>query len=51
MNVLGVAISAGGLYTYVDLITAKNHPFIGGTMAGDALDWNTRVNINLGYYF
>jgi hypothetical protein len=51
MNVLGVAISAGGLYTYVDLVTAKNHPFIGGTMAGDALDWNTRVNINLGYYF
>jgi hypothetical protein len=51
MNVLGVAVSAGGLYTYIDLVSAKNHPFIGGTMAGDEDNWNTRVNINFGYYF
>jgi len=51
MNVLGVAVSAGGIYSYIDLITAKNQPFIGGSMAGDTDNWNTRFNINIGYYF
>jgi len=51
MNVLGVAISAGGLYTYVDFVTAKNQPFVSGTMAGDDDEWQTRFNINFGYYF
>lgn len=51
MNVLGMAISAGGLYTYVDFVKAKNQPFIGGTMAGDSDDFETRFNINIGYYF
>jgi uncharacterized small protein (DUF1192 family) len=51
MNVLGVAVSAGGLYTYFDLVSAKNQPFVGGSMAGDDDDWKTRFNINFGYYF
>lgn len=51
MNVLGMAVSAGGLYTYFDLVTAKNQPFVGGSMAGNATDTNTRFNINIGYYF
>jgi outer membrane murein-binding lipoprotein Lpp len=51
MNVLGVAVSAGGLYTYFDLVTAKNQPFAGGTLAGNSSDYNTRFNINIGYYF
>lgn len=51
MNVIGVAVSAGGIYSYIDLISAKNQPFIGGSMAGDNDDWNTRLNINVGYYF
>ncbi|KGJ86864.1 hypothetical protein [Colwellia psychrerythraea] len=51
MNVTGVAITAGGVYAYVDFITAKNQPFIGGTMAGDSDEWNKRLNINIGYYF
>jgi hypothetical protein len=51
MNVVGVAVSAGGIYSYIDLITAKNQPFIGGSMANDNDDWNTRFNINVGYYF
>jgi len=51
MNVAGVAVSAGGIYSYIDLITAKNQPFIGGSMAGDTDNWNTRFNINIGYYF
>jgi hypothetical protein len=51
MNVTGVAISAGGVYAYVDFIIAKNQPFIGGTLVGDADDYNRRLNINIGYYF
>jgi len=51
MNVLGVAVSAGGLYTYFDLVTARNQPFVGGSMSGNATDTNTRFNINIGYYF
>lgn len=51
MNVLGMAVSAGGLYTYFDLVTAKNQPFVGGSMAGDSTDTKTRFNINIGYYF
>ena len=35
MNVLGTAVTAGGIYAYVDLITAQNQPFIGGSMASD----------------
>ncbi len=50
MNVTGAAVSAGGLYTYIDFVTAKNQPFIGGTMVGDG-DTTHRFNINFGYYF
>ncbi len=51
MNVLGTAVTAGGIYAYIDLIAARNQPFIGGSMAGDDDDWNARFNINIGYYF
>ncbi|RUO76570.1 hypothetical protein CWI84_11665 [Idiomarina tyrosinivorans] len=52
MNITGVAVAAGGgVYTYVDLVKAKNHPFIGGSMAQDGGEVNTRFNINFGYYF
>lgn len=51
MNVTGVAISAGGVYAYVDFVVAQNQPFIGGTFAGNSDDWNKRLNINIGYYF
>lgn len=50
MNVTGMAITAGGLYTYVDFVVAENQPFIGGTMVGDG-ETNKRLNINFGYYF
>lgn len=50
MNILGVAISAGGLYTYVDWVIARNQPFIGGSMVGNDSS-NSRFNINFGYYF
>lgn len=55
-NVLGAAISAGATYTMVDLIMGKNMTFstgsddhVGLPMAGDG--WDTRININFGYYF
>ena len=51
LNVAGVAVSAVGLYTFFDLLSAKNQPFVGGSLGDDAGIWNTRFNINVGYYF
>ena len=51
MNATGMAISSGGLFTYIEYMSAKNQPFIGGSMAGSETDWNHRLNINIGYYF
>ena len=50
MNVTGVAVGAGDLYTYFDFVTAKNQPFVGGSMAGDG-KVHHRFNINFGFYF
>ena len=72
-NVLGALITAGSVYTYVDLAMGQNHPWItndfGGTDLGignpedfnepisdtnppdESPGWNTRFNINIGYYF
>ncbi len=58
-NVLGMAVSAGPLYTYIDFAMGKNHPWLGpgwtdslaqGDPAADD-EWHTRFNINFGYYF
>lgn len=51
MNVTGVSIAAGGLFTYVDYALAKNQPFVGGSVAGDSDETEGRFNINIGYYF
>lgn len=51
MNVFGMAVAAGGIYTYFDLVSAKNQPFVNGSVAGESDRWNTRFNINFGYYF
>ena len=51
MNVTGVSIAAGGLFTYVDYVLAKNQPFVGGSVAGDSDETERRFNINVGYYF
>lgn len=56
-NVVGCMISAGPLYTYIDVISAENMPFMGGSMVNNldrlqaSNNRNTRVNINFGYYF
>ena len=58
INTLGCMITAGPVYTYVDLIMGRNAAFIGaggvdGFAGGQHRDdgWNNKVNINVGYYF
>lgn len=55
INTLGALISANPVFTYVDLIMGKNMLYLGGPddslAAGEDGDWETRFNINVGYYF
>jgi hypothetical protein len=51
MNVTGVSVAAGGLFTYFDLVLGKNQPFVGGSASGDSNETERRFNINVGYYF
>ncbi|MCB5228040.1 carbohydrate porin [Alishewanella sp. 16-MA] len=51
MNVAGFSVAAGGLFTYFDLVHARNQPFVGGSAAGNSDDTERRFNINIGYYF
>ena len=58
-NVVGCMVTSGSVYTYVDVATGKNHPWLGpgsnwtnALAAGGAnASWETRVNVNVGYYF
>lgn len=57
MNVTGVLVSAGNIYTYIDFAMGKNQPWLGdvwtnalGAGTQDA-GWHSRFNINIGYYF
>ena len=57
MNVTGVLITAGHLYTYVDYAAGYNHSWLGGNFVDDFAEgnpdakWEARFNINIGYYF
>lgn len=51
MNVTGFSVAAGGLFTYFDLVHARNQPFVGGSAAGNSNETERRFNINIGYYF
>lgn len=57
MNVTGVLVSAGNVFTYIDAAAGKDHPWLGpawtnGLAAGtENASWHLRFNINLGYYF
>lgn len=53
INTIGCAIGSGPLFTYVDYILAKNMPFFGGGSLGYGGDddWESRLNINIGYYW
>lgn len=53
-NVTGCLLVKGGLYTYIDWIAGKNMWFSGGSGIGvieGPQEWNSRLNINIGYYF
>ncbi len=57
MNVTGVLVSAGNLYTYIDYAAGYNHSWLGGNFVNDFAagnpdaKWEARFNINFGYYF
>ncbi|WP_034921693.1 hypothetical protein [Gillisia sp. CAL575] len=57
MNVTGVLVSAGNVYTYVDYAAGYNHSWLGGNFVDDFSSgnpdakWEARFNINIGYYF
>ncbi len=53
-NVVGAMFAAGPVYTYIDIISAEDMIFMGGDMVGDSdasAGRNTRLNVNVGYYF
>ncbi len=57
MNVTGVLVTAGNVYTYIDAAQGKDQPWLGpewtnalAAGAGDA-GWHMRFNMNIGYYF
>jgi hypothetical protein len=49
----GMLVTAGSIYTYVDYAMGKNHSWFNGSQAEITEDsgWNSRFNINIGYYF
>jgi hypothetical protein len=53
INTTGCAVGVGPTFTYIDVIRGKNAVFFdNGSLAGNGNnDWNTRFNINLGYYW
>ncbi len=57
MNVLGTLVSAGNVYTYIDFAAGKNQPWLGDVWTKAFAEgtpgekWQTRFNINIGYYF
>ncbi|MFD1096633.1 hypothetical protein [Salegentibacter chungangensis] len=57
MNVTGVLITAGQVFTYVDYAAGYNHSWLGGNFVDDFAKgkpdakWEARFNINIGYYF
>lgn len=54
MNVLGCSYGIGPIHVYTDWILGKNAPFIGTSDAFGAstnTEWNSRLNINVGWYF
>lgn len=57
MNVTGLLITAGNIYTYIDYAAGLNHSWLGGNFIDDfssgtsETDWEARFNVNIGYYF
>lgn len=57
MNVTGLLVTAGNIYTYIDYAAGYNHSWLGGNYVDDFsrgspdAKWEARFNINIGYYF
>jgi len=57
MNVTGMLITAGQVYTYLDYAAGYNQSWLGGNFVDDFstgnpdAKWEARFNINIGYYF
>lgn len=57
MNVTGLLLTAGQVYTYIDYAAGYNHSWLGGNFEDDFstgnpdANWEARFNINIGYYF
>ena len=56
LNVLGAGIARGGWYIYVDWAYSNGNEFVGDFRPGmlsdnPDSDWQSRYNINFGYYF
>jgi hypothetical protein len=57
MNVTGVLLTAGNVYTYIDYAAGYNHSWLGGNFVDDFAignpdaKWEARFNVNIGYYF
>ena len=56
-NVIGGGVDATPVYIYFDVATGWNHPWFGGdwtdglASGGQGTGWNTRINVNIGFYF
>jgi hypothetical protein len=56
-NIIGFMVTAGNVYTYVDIARGKNQPWLtqnfgtGLAQGVNDAEWQTRFNINIGYYF
>ncbi len=56
-NSTGCMIVTGKVYTYLDYVQGYNHSWIGGNFIDDFgkgnpnAKWESRLNINIGYYF
>ncbi len=53
LNTTGCSLGIGPVFTYINLIQAKNMVFFGdGSLGGKGdNDWDLRFNINVGYYY
>lgn len=57
MNVTGILVTSGNIYTYIDYAAGYNHSWLGGNFVDDFskgnpdAKWEARFNINIGYYF
>lgn len=54
LHTVGCGIGMGPLFTYIDVIRGRNMVFFGdGSLAGggEPNGWDTRFNVNIGYYW